>query len=239
MEEWDKKKRRSCREKGRVLTKCAGRWGWKWRATDKTAMGIPVSKGKSPAQYGSKGNVFVGDIRQYCQLKNKFLQQDSAMALKQAGSLLPQAFPRVPTYRASRQSRAPFFCWPQNYSANGRPSTAERNNRSPLQRWFETLTSDLNMKWAFWHTVCVFQCIKLFTDVTNCLGSIFFLLSHNLQQNAPTTHLHCSNYLILQSIVRKKITKCLTELWSLTENSVDGKGLGYRTDDTKFKSRKG
>jgi hypothetical protein len=43
------------------------------------------------------------------------------------------------------------------------------------------LTSHLNLKWAFWHNVRPIYCIKLFTDVTDCLGSIFFPLSHTLK----------------------------------------------------------
>jgi hypothetical protein len=103
-------------------------------------------------------------------------QEQVSLVLIQAGLLLSQTFPRA--LLTEQADSAPFFCWPEKYSANGRTSTAQHNNSSPLQRRFETLTSDLNLNRAFWRNVCAFYCIKLFTDVTNCLVSIFFLLSH-------------------------------------------------------------
>jgi len=66
------------------------------------------------------------------------------MAVIQVGLLLPQAFPeqaysQVLHFSVGQRATAPTVD----------QSPAERNNRSPLQRWFETLTSDLNLNWAF------------------------------------------------------------------------------------------
>jgi hypothetical protein len=108
--------------------------------------------------------------------------------LIQAAGLLLQAFPRgtlSPSKQTSlnssdlTQSGASFFSfWPEMYSTNGKSGDSERTKYSLLQRWFETLTSDLNLKLAFDIMSVSFTETKLVTDVTNCLDSIFFLLGH-------------------------------------------------------------